>query len=101
MMGGSLMASLAATFRDERARLHQNHLADALAAGRPGLAPSLEALMGTGLDRGQALGVLWRQLQVQADMLALNDVFLVSSVAFVVSGALVWLARHPRKITGS
>lgn len=30
-------------------------------------------------------------------MLALNDFFLYSSVAFAASGALVWLARHPRR----
>jgi len=97
MMCGSLMASLAATFWDERARLYQNHMADALAVGRPGLGLSLDALMQAGMDRGQALAVLWRQLQVQADMLALNDFFLYSSVAFAASGALVWLARHPRQ----
>jgi len=97
MMCGSLMASLAATFWDERSRLYQNHMADALAPGRPGPGRALEALTQAGLDRGQALGMLWRQLQVQADMLALNDFFLVSSVAFAASGALVWLARHPRR----
>jgi DHA2 family multidrug resistance protein len=97
MMCGSLMASLAGTFWDERSRMVQNRLADALVPERPGLSTAMDALAQAGFGHEQALAALWRQLQVQADMLALNDFFAYSCVAFALSAALVWLARHPRK----
>ncbi len=96
MMAGSLVASLASTYWDERSRYYQNVLVDSATPARPAVQDTLNALAGAGLDEPQSWGVIWNGLKTQADMLALNDFFLWSSLAFALSIALVWLARHPR-----
>lgn len=96
MMAGSLVASTAQTYWDRSARHYQNVLVDALDPDRPAVAASLDRLQQAGLGPESAWAVVWNHVQVQADMLALNDFFLFSSLAFAASIGVVWLARNPR-----
>jgi DHA2 family multidrug resistance protein len=95
MMAGSLMASLAQTFWDQRARFHQTHLVEKLTP--VDTAATITSLHQGGLSEDQAWGVVARQLDVQAHMLSLNDFFLVSAVAFIAALVIVWFAHAPRK----
>lgn len=97
MMSGSLIASLAQTFWDERSRFHSTHLVERLSAwdGRSGAA--LAALRSAGLSDDQAWRVIASAQDVQAHMLALNDFFCFSSFAFLGTLAILWFARAPRK----
>ncbi|WP_216361200.1 DHA2 family efflux MFS transporter permease subunit [Caulobacter mirabilis] len=96
MMAGSIIASLAGTFWDQRSRFHQNHLVDAL--GDPDRAThTVQVLRGAGFDAQQTWALISRQADIQAHMLALNDFFYVSAFAFAVALGIVWLARGPKK----
>jgi DHA2 family multidrug resistance protein len=96
MMAGSLMASLAQTFWDQRARFHQNHLVDAL-ANSDHTSAATRSLYGAGFGEGQAWGLIDHQTDVQAHMLALNDFFYFSTFAFAATIGIIWLARKAPK----
>jgi DHA2 family multidrug resistance protein len=97
MMSGSLIASLAQTFWDQRARFHQTHLVQRFTPSNDQTSTTIHALMQAGFSENQAWGVLARELDIQAHMLSLNDFFLVSAVLFSITLGLIWFARGPRK----
>lgn len=97
MMSGSLIASLAQTFWDQRARFHQTYLVGTLNGLDDRTAAHVAALQRGGLGTDQAWGVIARQLDLQAHMLSLNDFFRFSTFAFLAALAIVWLARMPKK----
>jgi DHA2 family multidrug resistance protein len=47
------------------------------------------------LGAQQAWGFINRQLDLQANMPALNDFFVFSAVAFAAALGIIWLARGP------
>ena len=96
MMSGSLIASLAQTFWDQRSRFHQNHLVDALGGTGTGAQSILTNLQSLGLDADQSWAAIARQLDIQAHMLSLNDFFYLSSFAFLSGLGILWLAKNPR-----
>ncbi|WP_241911810.1 DHA2 family efflux MFS transporter permease subunit [Telmatospirillum siberiense] len=95
-MAGSLLASLAQTFWDQRARFHQTHLIEKLTPFNEQTAATIARLRQGGVSEDQAWGVVAHQLDVQAHMLSLNDFFLFSAVAFMAALAIVWFASVPR-----
>ena len=97
MMAGSIIASLAGTFWDQRARFHQNHLVDALAPNSDRVAASVKTLNRLGFSGDQAWGLIDRQADIQAHMLALNDFFYFSTFAFAAALGIIWLARSPKQ----
>ncbi len=97
MMSGSLIASLAQTFWDNRARFHQTHLAERLSAFDERSSDTLAVLGSTGLSDVEAWSVIARAHDVQAHMLALNDFFFFSCFAFLGALAILWFAHAPRK----
>ena len=58
----------------------------------------VDGLMSHGLTAAQATAQLDRTVEVQAVMLATNQLFLTTSLVFVAAGLLVWLAPRPRAI---
>ncbi|PRC94086.1 DHA2 family efflux MFS transporter permease subunit [Solimicrobium silvestre] len=99
MMSGSLMASLAQTFWDQRSRFHQTHLVSQLTPLNDYVASTISTLKQTGFSETQAWGLIARELDIQAHMLSLNDFFLLSTLLFSATLGVVWLARGPRKQT--
>ncbi|MCI3208664.1 MULTISPECIES: DHA2 family efflux MFS transporter permease subunit [Pandoraea] len=97
MMSGSLVASLAQTFWDHRSRVYQNRLVDHLSPFRDVVTHHVDTLRAAGLTDTQAWAVIWRQTVVQADMLSLNDFFLMSSLGFTLSIGIVLMARSPKR----
>lgn len=97
MMAGSLMASLAQTFWDQRARFHQTYLVETLNPFNENTSATLARLRQGGLSEDQAWGVIARQLDGQTHMLSLNDFFLASAFAFIAALTIIWFARAPRK----
>lgn len=93
MMSGSLVASLAQTFWDRRARFYQNQMIDVLTPFMDRATEAVSALHHAGLVGHQPWEVISHQLLVQADMLSLNDFFVLSSLGFTVSIGIVWLAQ--------
>jgi DHA2 family multidrug resistance protein len=96
MMAGSIFAALAQTFWDQRSRMHQTHLVDALGSGDRADA-AVQTLRENGFGAQQAWGLINRQLDLQAHMLALNDFFVFSAFAFAAALGIIWLARGPSR----
>lgn len=99
MMAGSLSASMAQTFWDERARFHRNHLVDAVTAFSDRANTAVRTLRGAGLTEQQSWAVINQQIDVQARMLALNDFFYFSAFAFIAALGIIWLARGQKQST--
>ncbi|WBU28871.1 DHA2 family efflux MFS transporter permease subunit [Rhodopseudomonas palustris] len=99
MMAGSLCASIAQTFWDERARFHRNHLVDAVTELSGRASTAINQLQSTGLTEQQSWTVINQQIDVQARMLSLNDFFYVSAFAFAAALGIIWLARGPKQST--
>ncbi|AOA58924.1 DHA2 family efflux MFS transporter permease subunit [Acinetobacter larvae] len=99
MMAGSLIASLAQTYWDQRSRYYQNVLVDSLEDSRPAVATTMQQMTAQGLTEQQSWQVIWRETIIQADMLALNDFFLWSSIAFALSIVVIWFARNPQALS--
>ncbi|MTJ79994.1 MAG: DHA2 family efflux MFS transporter permease subunit [Telmatospirillum sp.] len=97
MMSASLVASLGQTFWDQRARFHQTYLVERVSSFDNRLSGTLDHLRQGGVEDAQAFGLIARQIDREAHMLSLNDFFFLSSVAFLVAMAVIWLAHAPRK----
>ena len=95
MMSGSLIASLAQTFWDNRSRFHSTHLVERLNPLDERLAATIATLRSFGFTDDQTWGVIARTQEIQAHMLALNDFFFFSSFAFLAALAIIWFARKP------
>ncbi len=94
MMAGSLIASLAQTFWDQRSRYYQNVLVDSLGTDRAPVRESINQMTEAGFSTEQSWSLVWHETVIQADMLALNDFFMWSSVAFALSIGVIWFARN-------
>lgn len=96
MMSGSLIASLAQTFWDQRTRFHQNHLVETLTPFNETTRAAIGTMRQAGIGESQGWALIHDGLDVQAHMLALNDFFYFSSFAFLAALAIVWFARVSR-----
>ncbi|CAB3748987.1 DHA2 family efflux MFS transporter permease subunit [Paraburkholderia humisilvae] len=96
MLSGSVIASLAQTFWDQRSRFYQNKLVDTLTPFHDGLSAAVGTLHQGGFSDAESSALIWHQLVVQADMLSLNDFFFLSSIGFALTIVIVWLARSPQ-----
>lgn len=90
---GAIGTSVATTAWETRASLHHAQLAEHFQPGSPVVAGAMAQLGAGGLSPAQATASLNRMVDQQAFMLAANDVFLVSTVLFVVLIVVVWFAR--------
>ncbi|RQS06136.1 DHA2 family efflux MFS transporter permease subunit [Burkholderia sp. Bp8998] len=94
VFAGGVGTSLIATGWNDRTILHHARLAEQSGVNNPaytGAIAQLHATLGGGVD--QATAFFERTLNAQAAMLALNDIFWVSSIIFIVIVPLVWLTR--------
>ena len=90
---GAIGTSVMTTLWEDRAAQHHAHLAEAVVQGRWAADSALAGLQGAGLDAQQALAQVNRMVDQQAFMLAVSDLFLLSSLLFVALIPLVWLTR--------
>jgi DHA2 family multidrug resistance protein len=97
LLAGSFGTSIATTFWDRRATLHQSHLVERITAFDPQVEQALAALQAGGLTPEQAHGALNRLVEQQAFMLSANDVFYASALLFAALVGVVWLAKPPKR----
>jgi MFS transporter, DHA2 family, multidrug resistance protein len=98
MMTGSLVASLAQTFWDQRSRFYQNRLVDTLTPFHERVAATFDTFRQGDVADERPWVLIWRQVVVQADMLSLNDFFLLSTYGFALSVGIVWLAHAQKQV---
>ncbi|MDW9233355.1 DHA2 family efflux MFS transporter permease subunit [Burkholderia cepacia] len=94
VFAGGVGTSLIATGWNDRTILHHARLAEQSSVNNPAYTSAiaqLQATLGGGTD--QAATFFERTLNAQAAMLALNDLFWLSSIIFIVIIPLVWLTK--------
>ena len=94
VFAGGVGTSLIATGWNDRTILHHARLAEQSSVNNPAYTSAvtqLQATLGGGVD--QASAFFERTRNAQAEMLALNDIFWLSSLIFIVIIPLVWLTR--------
>ena len=87
--------SIITTIWDSRAALHHAHLTESLTPSNPVFVSTLDGLMASGLTADQALLQVNRLIDQQAYTRAADDVFLASSIMFLLLIGLIWLTRRP------
>jgi DHA2 family multidrug resistance protein len=93
---GSFGTSIATTLWDNRAILHHARLTESVSAGSLPTEVYLGVLRGGGLSMPQAAAAINRSIDVQAHLLAANDVFQGSALLFLMLTGVIWLARRPK-----
>ncbi|MBC7726587.1 MAG: DHA2 family efflux MFS transporter permease subunit [Microbacteriaceae bacterium] len=95
---GAMGTSITTTLWESRAQMHHAHLSENLGQGNPALASAMQALTGAGLSEQAALAQLTRMIDQQAYTRAADDIFLGSSVIFLLLIGLIWLTRRPPRM---
>ena len=98
---GAIGTSISTTMWERRATLHHARLTEGLHSGGIALEQTLRGLQAAGLTAEQALGQVERMTNLQAFMLAADDIFYASAVLFLLLIPLVWLAHAPHASPGS
>ena len=94
---GAVGTSLATTGWNNRSILHHAQLAEQANPNNPTYVAAIEGIQRTlNFSPDQAVAFFERNLNTQAVMLGLNDIFWISSVTFVVIIPLIWFTRPAR-----
>jgi len=90
---GSFGTSITTTWWDRRASLHHAQLVERLSLYDPTTLQALAGMQSGGMTPEQSYATLNRMVDQQAFMLSANDIFLVSSIVFIVLIGVIWLAK--------
>jgi MFS transporter, DHA2 family, multidrug resistance protein len=96
IVSGSFGTSIATTLWDHRAILHHAQLTEYVSQSSSGTTAYLRTLEGAGLSAQQASAAINRSIDVESHLLAVNDLFWISSILFLAMIAVIWLARPIR-----
>jgi DHA2 family multidrug resistance protein len=95
---GAMGTSITTTLWDNRATLHHAHLTEQLGQGNTALANATSALGQAGFGSDAALANINRLIDVQAFTRAADDIFIASSVGFLLLIGTIWLTKRPPKL---
>ncbi len=95
ILGGSFGTSLVVTLYDRRERFHHNNLIEQITNFNPIRLHTTAQLQHLGFSARQADAVIQDQMTNQSFMLAMNDVFWLSGVIFILLLGILWLAKPP------
>ena len=98
---GSFGTSIATTVWQDRAAMHHAQLAESVSQGNFAAMQVLGGLNSAGLSSEQALAQINRLVDQQAYTLAVNDVFYVSALIFLLLIPVVWMSRPKSAVAGS
>lgn len=90
---GAVGTSLFTTLWENRASLHHAQLVESVHSGNATAVATLDQLMGSGMNREQALASIDRMINQQAYTLAVTDLFYLSAALFFVLVVVIWFAR--------
>ncbi|MDP3811490.1 MAG: MFS transporter [Hydrogenophaga sp.] len=90
---GAVGTSLFTPVWENRASLHHAQLVESIHTGNATAMATLDQLMGSGMNREQALATIDRTNNQQAYTLAVTDIFYLSAVLFFVLVAVIWLTK--------
>ncbi len=92
---GSFGTSIATTLWDNRATVHHAQLTESITSTSLPAQHAFATLQGAGMSPSQSAAVIDRSIDVEAHLLAANDVFWISSILFFLLIGVVWLAKRP------
>jgi len=93
ILSGSFGTSIATTLWDNRAILHHAQLTEYVHGSSIATASYVRTLESGGLTMRQADAVINRSIDAEAHLLAVNDVFWLSAILFLLMIGVIWLAR--------
>lgn len=94
-IAGSISTAISVYLMNHRADVHHTVLAEHVRADAAGWQNTLRTLHGMGWSDQHALGYAERVVSQQAATLAVNDIYMLFAVIFVLLIPLVWFARPP------
>ncbi|MEG0003408.1 MFS transporter, partial [Comamonas sp.] len=94
---GAMGTSIATTLWDNRATMHHAHLTEGLIQGQGTFALTLQNLQAAGMSQAQALAQINQLINQQAFTRAADDIFLGSSMLFLMLIAMIWLTKRPAR----
>jgi DHA2 family multidrug resistance protein len=94
IMAGGFGTSISTTLWENRASMHHAHLVESVSAGNSAATQALSNLQASGLDGTQSLAMVDRLVNVQAYVLAADDIFYGSAVIFLFLVPFVWITRR-------
>ena len=93
---GAFGTSISTTLWDNRAAMHHAHLAESINSGSLAATQALSNLQASGMNSAQSIAMIDRIINVQAYVLAADDIFYASTVIFLLLIPLLWFT-HPLK----
>jgi DHA2 family multidrug resistance protein len=93
IVSGSFGTSIATTLWDHRAIVHHAQLTEYVSGSSIATQAYVRILQGGGLTLPQAHAVIDRSIESEAHLLAVNDLFWISSILFLLMIGVIWLAR--------
>jgi DHA2 family multidrug resistance protein len=95
---GAIGTSLFTTVWENRAALHHAELAENISNASNAATATLGQLGGAGLDPAQAMTTVNRMIDQQAYTLAVDDLFFLSGMLFIVLLVLVWATKPAKNV---
>lgn len=93
MTAGAVSTSLCTTWWDHRSAMHRAEMTERVQLSQPETQTWMQTLHAQGLDATQALSVLSRIIDQQAQTLAVTEVFLGAGLVFFGLIAMLWTLR--------
>jgi DHA2 family multidrug resistance protein len=95
---GAVGTSIFTTVWDSRAALHHSELAERINQGSTAATAALGQLGASGFDHAQSLAMINRMIDQQAYTLAVDDLFFLSGMLFIVLLVFVWATKPAKNV---
>jgi DHA2 family multidrug resistance protein len=94
-LGSSVSTAITVTLWQHRGEYHHATLTEYVSPGQPAATQFLGQLSQTNLSHTQSLGLIDQLVTREALTLAVNDVFLMCAILFVLLIPVLWFAKPP------
>ena len=99
-LGGSVGASIVNSTWEQREGLHHARLTEHINQFDPATQQTLTTLGAHGVGREQGLGLIAMDISKQGYFIAVNEIFWIGAIMFIVLIGLIWFARPPFRPAG-
>ncbi len=93
LLAGAFGTSITTTAWDDRASMHHAHLTEIARPGEPAFDYVMQTVRNQGFTQQQGAEMVNRIIEQQAHTMSVTDIFLASSVIFLLLLGLVWIAK--------
>jgi DHA2 family multidrug resistance protein len=95
---GAMGTSIATTMWSNRASLHHAHLVEQIGQGTPAFADAQAGLGAAGMPPDAVYAQINRLIDIQAFTRAADDIFLASSLMFLLLIGAIWFTKRPARL---